>query len=78
MTAGTSSSSAGTSSGAGTTSGSAGSSSGGSSSSGGTGSYIPCESAADCEPFGGGKVCCVAGPMHFCTKPSACPGETLP
>ena len=52
--------------------------SGGSSSTAGSGSYLRCESAADCEPYGGSKVCCVAGPMHFCTKPSACTGETLP
>lgn len=61
--------------GAGATSG--GSDSAGSGSAGLTG-YLPCESKADCEAFGGGKVCCVAGPMHFCTKPSACPGDTLP
>ena len=46
--------------------------------SGGTTFYLPCESLEDCAMFGGGKVGCVAGPMHFCTKPSACPGETLP
>ena len=28
--------------------------------------------------FGGGKVCCAMGDMHFCTKPSACAGEILP
>jgi hypothetical protein len=46
--------------------------------SGGLTGYLPCESEADCDAFGGGKVCCVVGAMHFCTKPSACPGETLP
>jgi hypothetical protein len=50
----------------------------GNSGSGGTALYLPCESEADCKEFGGGKVCCVAGAMHFCTKPSACSGETLP
>jgi hypothetical protein len=59
---------------------SAGSSSGGSGGSGtaGTSFYLPCESAADCKMYGGGKVCCVAATMHFCTKPSACSGEVLP
>jgi hypothetical protein len=42
------------------------------------GSYLPCEAEADCEPFGGGRVCCVAGDMHYCTKPSGCAGDTLP
>ncbi len=41
-------------------------------------SYLPCESDADCDPYGGGKVCCVAGTMHYCTKPSGCAGQTLP
>lgn len=74
--------SGGTGSEAGSESGGAGSTSGGSSSassgSGGMTGYLPCESKADCDAFGGGKVCCVVGAMHFCTKPSACPGDTLP
>jgi hypothetical protein len=41
-------------------------------------SYLPCESAADCEQFGGGRVCCDAGSMTYCTKPSGCLGEPLP
>jgi hypothetical protein len=45
---------------------------------GGSNLYLPCESLADCKQFGGGKVCCVAGSMHFCTKPSGCSGDTLP
>ena len=59
---------AGASTAGGTTAGSGGSSLG----------YLPCESKQDCEAFGGGTVCCAAGAMHFCTKPSACPGDTLP
>lgn len=58
-------------------SGTSGTASGGANT-GGTTFYLPCESAKDCEPFGGGKVCCAVGSMHFCTKPSACSGETLP
>ena len=45
---------------------------------GGNTFYLPCESLMDCDQFGGGKVCCVMGTMHFCTKPSACKGDTLP
>jgi hypothetical protein len=60
----------------GTTMTGAGTGTGGSGSGGSL--YLPCESAADCEPYGGGKVCCVAGEMHFCTKPSACSGKMLP
>ena len=45
---------------------------------GGSNLYLRCESLADCKVYGGGKVCCVAGSMHFCTKPSACSGDTLP
>jgi hypothetical protein len=65
---------------AGASTGSAGSSAGSSATAGrgGMTGYLPCESEADCDAFGGGKVCCVVGAMHFCTKPSACPGETLP
>ncbi|HYJ11725.1 MAG TPA: hypothetical protein VEX18_22030 [Polyangiaceae bacterium] len=63
-------------SGGSTTGGSAGAD--GSAGSGGALGYLPCESKADCDAFGGGKVCCAAGSMHFCTKPSACPGDTLP
>jgi hypothetical protein len=49
----------------------------------GSSSFLPCNSEADCEQYGGGKVCCrvYAGgaPMQFCTKPSACQnGEILP
>ncbi len=51
---------------------------GGSASSGGNGLYLHCESAADCQQYGGGKVCCEQGTMLFCTKPSACSGKTLP
>jgi hypothetical protein len=44
--------------------------------------YLPCNTAAGCAEFGGGKVCCEmdAGgqPMRFCTKPSACSGQVLP
>jgi hypothetical protein len=77
-TAGKTTSSAGEPSGSGgTLSGTSGTASGGASA-GGTTFYLPCESAKDCEPFGGGKVCCALGSMHFCTKPSACSGETLP
>jgi len=47
-------------------------------SSGGSTFYLPCASASDCAQFGGGKVCCVQAGMHFCTKPSACSGDTLP
>jgi hypothetical protein len=46
--------------------------------SGGNGLYLPCEAAADCKAFGGGKVCCAMGTMHFCTKPSGCSGDILP
>lgn len=74
--------SGGTSTEGGSEMGGAGASSGGTSSagsgSGGMTGYLPCESKADCDAFGGGKVCCVVGAMHFCTKPSACPGDTLP
>lgn len=55
---------------------SAGSSQGGSA--GGPLGYLPCESKQDCDEFGGGKICCAVGAMHFCTKQSACPGDTLP
>jgi hypothetical protein len=59
--------------------GKAGSSGGSASSgSGGTALYLPCTSAADCEAYGGGKVCCPGGSMTFCTKPSACPVDPLP
>lgn len=58
---------------------SAGSSQGGSGgSAGGPLGYLPCESKQDCDQFGGGKICCAVGAMHFCTKQSACPGDTLP
>jgi hypothetical protein len=40
--------------------------------------YLPCNSAADCAQYGGGKICCEAGGMRFCTKQSACSGKTLP
>jgi len=56
-------------------------SSNGGSVSGGSGGmtfFLPCESEADCKVYGGGKVCCDGGSMKFCTKPSACPGNTLP
>jgi hypothetical protein len=43
---------------------------------------LPCEATADCEMYGGGKLCCEAetseGPMRFCTKRSACSGDILP
>ncbi|HEY6079256.1 MAG TPA: hypothetical protein VIW29_10660 [Polyangiaceae bacterium] len=44
----------------------------------GTGLYLPCASQADCQMYGGGKVCCAVASMQFCTKQSACPGDTLP
>jgi hypothetical protein len=44
--------------------------------------YLPCESTADCEAFGGGRLCCEAGSaedlMRFCTKRSGCSGQILP
>jgi hypothetical protein len=44
--------------------------------------YLPCESATDCEAYGGGKLCCEMGSgsnlMRFCTKQSACSGRILP
>lgn len=49
---------------------------GGSGAGGGGSFFIECLTAADCEPFGGGKVCCDTGIEGFCTKPSACPGAT--
>jgi hypothetical protein len=39
--------------------------------------YLSCMKASDCDQFGGGKVCCQAGSMSFCTKPSACSGTVL-
>jgi hypothetical protein len=44
----------------------------------GSGLYLRCASQADCKVYGGGKVCCAAGSMQFCTKPSGCTGKTLP
>lgn len=44
----------------------------------GSSSFLPCESAADCAQFGGGKVCCSAPPMQYCTKQSGCAGDVLP
>lgn len=61
-----------------TSAGSAAGGSAASTSSAGSGLYLRCESEADCAAYGGGKVCCAAGAMHFCTKPSACSGDTLP
>lgn len=44
--------------------------------------FLPCNSAADCAAFGGGKVCCKATSggqtMQYCTKENGCPGVTLP
>jgi len=44
--------------------------------------YLPCESAADCAKFGGGKLCCEvqtsSDTMRFCTKQSGCSGKVLP
>ncbi|HWP09764.1 MAG TPA: hypothetical protein VNN72_28675 [Polyangiaceae bacterium] len=44
--------------------------------------YLPCESAADCAKYGGGKLCCEvqtsSDTMRFCTKQSACSGKILP
>jgi hypothetical protein len=40
--------------------------------------YLPCMKKADCDRYGGGKVCCQAGSMTFCTKQSACGGTILP
>jgi hypothetical protein len=44
--------------------------------------YLPCESQADCDAYGGGKLCCEMGAgqnlMRFCTKQSACSGRILP
>jgi hypothetical protein len=42
------------------------------------GSYLRCTAQSDCEAYGGGKVCCEAGGMRFCTKPSACDGQRIP
>jgi hypothetical protein len=44
----------------------------------GNGLYLPCASLADCKMYGGGKVCCADAGMQFCTKQSACSGNTLP
>ena len=44
----------------------------------GNGFYLPCASLADCKMYGGGKVCCADAGMQFCTKQSACSGNTLP
>ena len=47
-----------------------------------TGSFLECNSAADCAAYGGGKICCRATSgaqtMQYCTKSSGCPGTTLP
>lgn len=44
--------------------------------------YLPCETAADCDKYGGGKLCCevqtASDTMRFCTKQSACSGKILP
>jgi hypothetical protein len=42
--------------------------------------FLACNGASDCSKFGGGKVCCKgSGAMgNYCTKPSGCPGPTLP
>jgi hypothetical protein len=44
--------------------------------------FLPCNRAADCDAYGGGKVCCRASAgsqtMQYCTKPSGCSGTTLP
>jgi hypothetical protein len=44
--------------------------------------YLPCEGAADCKKYGGGKLCCEvqtsSDTMRFCTKQSACSGKVLP
>jgi hypothetical protein len=44
--------------------------------------FLPCNSAADCAAYGGGKICCRASSggqtMQYCTKTNGCPGTTLP
>jgi hypothetical protein len=44
--------------------------------------YLPCNSAADCAAYGGGKLCCEVDAggqtMRFCTKQSGCSGHALP
>jgi hypothetical protein len=40
--------------------------------------YLPCTKKADCDRYGGGKVCCQTAAMTFCTKQSACAGTILP
>jgi hypothetical protein len=47
-----------------------------------TTTFLPCNSAADCAAYGGGKICCEemtsSQTMRFCTKQSACMGRVLP
>jgi hypothetical protein len=44
--------------------------------------FLPCNSAADCAVYGGGKICCRASSgsqsMQYCTKSNGCQGTTLP
>jgi hypothetical protein len=44
--------------------------------------FLPCNSAADCAAYGGGKICCRASSggqtMQYCTKTNGCAGTTLP
>jgi hypothetical protein len=44
--------------------------------------FLPCNGAADCAAYGGGKICCRASSggqtMQYCTKTNGCPGTTLP
>jgi hypothetical protein len=45
-------------------------------------SFLPCQTGADCNQFGGGKVCCEESTggttMRFCTKPNGCTGKIIP
>lgn len=44
--------------------------------------FLPCNNAADCSAYGGGKICCRASSggqtMQYCTKTNGCSGTTLP
>jgi hypothetical protein len=44
--------------------------------------FLPCNATADCNQFGGGKICCEMGSganvMRFCTKQNGCAGTILP
>jgi hypothetical protein len=44
--------------------------------------FLPCNTSADCNQFGGGKVCCEVqsggSTMRFCTKQNGCSGQVIP